>query len=659
MRYAEGKCVAPNKKLMNMKRVLKLMAMIIMSLMFTSSNAQYSNASVCSNIEDEGAAVFSIQPTAYCMQSSLNVDAEALHTTLKYCTNKIERGLSIAGSEAKIAIQIPTSKAEELKGNFITKIWIGLADVKSLDMGKLFVLTKLLSNPIHLQDIDAKKLRVGWNEIELSTPIEITGVELFIGYQFQYGKGVSPFGISLNGANPLGGWTCTNSSWLKIGDSNIDGNHSIKVIISGDNLSETYDLVVEELKAKEYVTINTPINMTGKILNAGTKITNNFDIVYAINGVANTYSVKDLTLANDADYSFTIPLIFETNGTYNIDVQIANINGGGEDVNPDNNAGNVKVVAVTKHVRKKMLLEYFTSQLAVPEPDSKAYTEMLLNGNSGVIWVGYHYDDMYALPENVSLYGFYGVGALPENMLDRMPYKGDMTFNPKSLDAAVLLDKLDNSAFMTVAIDGIYNPKSRSLEFNVLGDFTGNELEGKDLRLNVLIAEDGLTTENQIGLGHHEYSPTVRAYLTEVSGKKIKQVSGGSYKANFSYEVPLEFDAEKSKIVAFVNAYNDNPADGTEVMNAEMRYLGNMISNTVEESIEDVIINVYPNPAKNVLHVDGKFTSVVIYNMAGMIVKSCDYDVDKIDVSDLEPGIFIVKAINSDGFATKKVTIMR
>lgn len=644
---------------MNMKRVLKIMAMIIMSLVFMSVNAQYSKVSVYSNIEDEGAEVFSIQHTDFRMKSSLNADEEALHTTLKYCTNEIERGISVAGSEAKIAVEIPISKAEELKGNFITKIWIGLADVKSLDMGKLFVLTKLLSNPIHLQDIDAKKLKVGWNEIELSAPLEITGVELFVGYQFQYGKGVSPFGISLNGANPLGGWACTNSQWLKIGDSNIDGNHSIKVIISGDNLSETYDLVVEELKAKEYVTINTPINMTGKILNRGTKTINSFDIVYTINGTANTHSIKNLTLGNDAVQAFNIPLTFENNGTYNIDVQVTNINGDGDDVSPDDNTGNVKVVAVTKHVRKKMLLEYFTSQMAYPEPASKAYIETMLNGNSGVIWIGYHYDDMFTLPENVALYGFYGVGALPESMLDRMPYKGDMAFNPKSLDAAVLLDKLDNSAFMTVSIEGVYNVKDRSLEFNVLGDFTGNELEGKDLRLTVLMVEDGLTTENQLGFGPHEYSPIVRAYLTNAFGNKIKQVSGGSYKASFSYEVPLEFDAEKSKIVAFVNAYDDDATDGVEVMNAEMRYLGNMISNTVEESIEDVIINVYPNPAKNVLHVDGKFTSVVIYNMAGMIVKSCDYDVDKIDVSDLEPGIFIVKAINSDGFATKKVTIMR
>ena len=63
------------------------------------------------------------------------------------------------------------------------------------------------------------------------------------------------------------------------------------------------------------------------------------------------------------------------------------------------------------------------------------------------------------------------------------------------------------------------------------------------------------------------------------------------------------------------------------------------------EEVEETEINVYPNPAKDVVKlsvVNGQLSVLKIYNMLGMLVDEIEMDVNnmEINISDYNPGIY-------------------
>ena len=83
-------------------------------------------------------------------------------------------------------------------------------------------------------------------------------------------------------------------------------------------------------------------------------------------------------------------------------------------------------------------------------------------------------------------------------------------------------------------------------------------------------------------------------------------------------------------------------------------------------TVEDVVetsYNVYPNPVKDVLTVTGEnMRQVEIYNSLGQLVKSisCNDDEVKINVNDMQNGMYFVNVIDNNGeMTTSKVSVLR
>jgi len=72
--------------------------------------------------------------------------------------------------------------------------------------------------------------------------------------------------------------------------------------------------------------------------------------------------------------------------------------------------------------------------------------------------------------------------------------------------------------------------------------------------------------------------------------------------------------------------------------------------------------NIYPNPAKNSIHIDNANNSnIEVYNTLGQKVKTVTHVMDNasIDVSDLNNGMYIVKIQNNNSIQTKKIQISK
>jgi hypothetical protein len=72
--------------------------------------------------------------------------------------------------------------------------------------------------------------------------------------------------------------------------------------------------------------------------------------------------------------------------------------------------------------------------------------------------------------------------------------------------------------------------------------------------------------------------------------------------------------------------------------------------------------NVYPNPVKDVLTVEGQdIEQVDVFNTMGQLVKTvkCNDNIVNVNVSDLQNGMYIVNVIDNNGeVSSKKISVL-
>ncbi|WP_066627787.1 T9SS type A sorting domain-containing protein [Labilibacter marinus] len=106
------------------------------------------------------------------------------------------------------------------------------------------------------------------------------------------------------------------------------------------------------------------------------------------------------------------------------------------------------------------------------------------------------------------------------------------------------------------------------------------------------------------------------------------------------------------------------PQDYPDATGASAMYVDNMVlelGNTTDLKLEtSVEMDVYPNPTTNVVNIKTPFGSKVeLCNVAGMVVKTfvSSSDVEKVDVSQLNKGLYVVKVSNKGTIKTQKLLV--
>ena len=84
----------------------------------------------------------------------------------------------------------------------------------------------------------------------------------------------------------------------------------------------------------------------------------------------------------------------------------------------------------------------------------------------------------------------------------------------------------------------------------------------------------------------------------------------------------------------------------------------NIACNTT--SINDITsgLTIYPNPVKNELTIKGRYTSINLFDIYGKVVLTSEAK-QKINVSSLANGIYILNIITKKGIQTQKITITK
>jgi hypothetical protein len=86
-------------------------------------------------------------------------------------------------------------------------------------------------------------------------------------------------------------------------------------------------------------------------------------------------------------------------------------------------------------------------------------------------------------------------------------------------------------------------------------------------------------------------------------------------------------------------------------------------ANWIPTSVNEVLnvsenITLYPNPVDKILNISTLAERVSIYSVAGNLLKDV-YNVNRVDVADLNPGLYLVNIFTSDGVANHKILVSR
>ncbi|MBT3570741.1 MAG: T9SS type A sorting domain-containing protein [Flavobacteriales bacterium] len=84
----------------------------------------------------------------------------------------------------------------------------------------------------------------------------------------------------------------------------------------------------------------------------------------------------------------------------------------------------------------------------------------------------------------------------------------------------------------------------------------------------------------------------------------------------------------------------------------------NAVCNTTDVTETISNLSIYPNPVKDVLTIEGNYTSVDMFDILGNLILSSEY-VKTINVSSLADGVYMLNIKTENGIAVKKITITK
>ena len=114
-----------------------------------------------------------------------------------------------------------------------------------------------------------------------------------------------------------------------------------------------------------------------------------------------------------------------------------------------------------------------------------------------------------------------------------------------------------------------------------------------------------------------------------------------------------------------LSAYDNNP-DVMIAFEGTSQYGNNLFIDDINTSASNSVadnnftskLSIYPNPVKDVLTIEGDYTSIDIFDVFGKLVLASEYT-ENINISSLADGIYMLNITTEKGIQSKKITIAK
>ncbi|MBO4655973.1 MAG: Omp28-related outer membrane protein [Bacteroidales bacterium] len=429
------------------------------------------------------------------------------------------------------------------------------------------------------------------------------------------------------------------------------------------------EISLVSLDVSFYQTLNSSFQVKGKVANNGLEAITSYVVRYRLDGGAWSadYTVScNIATFGSATFTHDVPASITSTGHHTLEVEVSNPNGNADNV--ADNTISMEMIVNENSVPRKPLLEHFSTAQCSNCPAAHTNIDNWLRSRPNVIHIVHHcgyYTDNYTVSESQSLMTFYNAGGstyAPAIMIDRMHLTGDddpgPVFFPAANVAPGLLDqRLNAPAFISVNMDGSYDPSSRTVTLTVSGETVGEVVE-QNLRLSVYIMEDGLIGTQAGASGNYTHNCVMRGAISGGGAwgdqNVVSATVGSTYSKTYTYQLNSSWNVDNLTIIAFVNNHETN-VNNRAVLNANSVKVTDLTVGISENNATGTAI--FPNPATDVLNVisESMINQVEIYNVQGQLVKAVYGNVDNISISDLNNGMYFVKVTTDNGTATHKM----
>jgi len=455
-----------------------------------------------------------------------------------------------------------------------------------------------------------------------------------------------------------------NNSYNKL----VLGIDNIKVVELSDN-----DAELTSLNFPQYSTIPSIIDIECTIKNLGGTDINSMDVTWSDGTNSYTDNLTGLNIASLNSYNFThnSQLNLLNSGIQTVEVTVSNINGT-IDPNTTNNSLTQTITSVSFIPTKRVVFEeaggtwcpWCPEGIVAMETIEQNYplTAIPIAVHNGDIMTNALYDaslDMPTYPSARVDRKIIASGTPEVNAISFMQHYADRinVFSPVEIDA-----------------DAVFSSSTREITVTVRGEFV-IDLTG-DYRFNAVILEDDVgphnqnnnfvnwqppliaplsgvnfsTSPNPVSIKFDHVARAILGGYHGIAGSLPANISaGGNYTYEYTHSLPSNQNEDNIKIVGMVIDYNTG-----EILNGIKVDLDQVTS--TQEFNKDIPINIFPNPAKDILNIDGEYSVIKIYNMLGELVLNVESQ-KTIDISQLNDGIFNLHVFTQKGCFVKKITV--
>ena len=601
-----------------MKKVLLFLTLAVVSLAVTAQQLKPQHVRLQAPVAQKAAMAENTLEFGYCGDLAQNL------------------GFGMKGT-FRALMKVTAADATKFAGAKIVAVKAGVGSFSVNPGAQIVILSDLNgSYPVYSQEFTPTKQ--DWNEVTLDTPYTLDSKEFYVGYQIYASSSQNyPFGIDDQQANPNGdivGYLDEESGsyqYLSLGSQGF-GNNCIKIVLSGDNLPK-YDLAIEDLTVKQYITTGSEFSISATVKNAASEAINTFDVAYQIGNadpVVSTVTL-DAPLANTQSYTFSIDkLVINEDGAYDVTVTVSNPNGHADEYEADNSMTKA-VTALSTLVPRKVLLENFSTAQCGNCPRVHEFIKGILKDRSDVAWVVHHTGygtDTYTISESEKYLWFYGGGGTyaPAAMLDRRCLKelgaqgaqGVVTapvFFPDSKESLTEFINYcaEQPAFISINITDVYNEETRELTVRVTGESTAELAVAPNI--NIFLTEDGLKGYQSGGGNSYPHSHAIRKVMTSTWGDQLT-FDNNKFDVTYTCKLDEDWKAENMSVIAFVADYNEKNYNECMVHNTEFKVLeyGAAVGKLTNDQCRVMSIN-------KTVNFTGKYNNAAVYTIDGRLVQ--------------------------------------
>jgi hypothetical protein len=394
-----------------------------------------------------------------------------------------------------------------------------------------------------------------------------------------------------------------------------------------------------------------PTYISGIVVNAGVEPLTSYDVVYSIDGGSQSTvcSVSGINIPTGGLHNFVhdAPYQFTSNGSYEIQVEILNINQG-TDLDLTNNT-KTKTIDINANYRERIILhEVFTSSTCSP-----------------CIFANQFIDNILGKPENEGKYTLIKYQA-------NWPAPGDPYYN---LDVATRLFYYDVNSIPRLYIDAqeesvSYQQFTFDYYRNIPAFFVitaSHTISGSNIAVDVTISPnmdfsgtchiavvEKVTTGNVGSNGETEFHNVLMKMLPNGNGTSVELTQGLDYSYSESYDMSTTFVEEMDdlEVIVFLQA------DDKEIMQSATSSL----ITGVDENPGNIEITMFPNPTTGTIHlVNVENSQIIVYNIMGEAVVNLTSSslFKSIDLSGQPEGAYVIQINTENNVFAKKLILKK